>query len=210
MATHREFLVIWFSLLVLVVGLGIAPQADRVTWFLESFPVMAALVLLALTRRIFPLTRLAYRVIWLFSLILLVGGHYSYAEMPLFDRLQESFDLARNHYDRVGHLLQGATIAIVGRELLLRTSPLNRGGWLFFLVCCTALAGSAFYELLEWAEAMASGDKAVAFLATQGDPWDTQWDMFLALAAAVAIQLAARRAQDRQIRELDPTLLLRK
>lgn len=210
MATHREFLVIWFSLLVLVVGLGIAPQADRVTWFLESFPVMAALVLLALTRRIFPLTRLAYRVIWLFSLILLVGGHYSYAEMPLFDALQATFDLSRNHYDRLGHVFQGITAAVVGREILLRLSPLHRGGWLFFLVCCVALALSAFYELIEWSVALASGETAVAFLATQGDPWDTQWDMFLALCGAVLIQLAVQPTQDKQLRQLDPTLPFRK
>lgn len=210
MATRTEFLWLWVSMLLLLALLGYAPEADRMTWFLENLPVMLALPVLAATRARFPLTRTSYRTIWVFALVLMVGGHYSYAGMPLFDWLQESLDLARNHYDRVGHLLQGATIAIVGRELLLRTSPLNRGGWLFFLVCCAALAGSAFYELLEWAVAMASGDRAVAFLATQGDPWDTQWDMFLALVAAVAIQLAARRAQDRQLRELDPTLLLRK
>lgn len=210
MTTRREFLVIWFSLLVLTVGLGAFPQTDRMTWFLESLPVMLALVILALTRSPFPLTRITYRVVWLFAVILLVGGHYSYAEMPLFDLLQSTFDLSRNYYDRLGHVFQGVTAAVVGRELLLRLSPLHRGGWLFFLVCCVALAVSAFYELIEWWVAVASGEAATAFLATQGDVWDTQWDMFLALAGALVVQLAVNHAQDRQLREIDATLLFRK
>ena len=210
MATRREFLVVWFSLLVLLVGLGLFPQADRLTWLLESLPVMLALAILAVTRGPFPLTRIAYRVIWLFSVILLVGGHYSYAEMPLFDLLQSGLDLSRNYYDRLGHVFQGVTAAVVAREILLRLSPLHRGGWLFFLVSCVALAVSAFYEFIEWWVALASGEAATAFLATQGDVWDTQWDMFLALCGAIVVQLAVNHAQDRQLREIDATLLFRK
>jgi putative membrane protein len=131
----------------------------------------------------------------------MVGGHYTYAEMPLFNWLRDALDLSRNHYDRVGHIAQGFVPAIVAREILLRRSPLQPGKWLFFLVTCVCLAISACYEFIEWWVALASGD-AVAFLATQGDVWDTQWDMFLALCGAIASQLLLRRWHDRQLAEL--------
>lgn len=178
---------------------GVAPN-DRFTWFLEVAPVLIALPLLIFTRMRFPLTPLVYLAITLHAVILMVGGHYTYAEMPLFNWLRDSFDLARNHYDRVGHLAQGFFPALVAREILVRLSPLRPGGWLFFLTTCFCLAFSAFYEMIEWWVALGSGDDAVAFLATQGDVWDTQWDMFLALLGALVAQLLLSKLHDRQLR----------
>ena len=181
---------------------GIAPEADRLTWFLETFPVMIGAPVLLATHRGFPLTPLAYRLLALHALVLIVGGYYSYAENPLFNWLRDVLLLDRNYYDRVGHVFQGFVPAILAREVLLRRSPLPRGKWLFFLVCCICLALSAGYELLEWWVAVASGEAAVAFLATQGDVWDTQWDMFLALLGALAAQLSLTRIHDRQLLRL--------
>lgn len=175
---------------------------DRLTWFLEVAPVLIALPLLIATRRRFPFTPLGYVLIALHAVILMVGGHYTYAEMPLFNWLRDTFELTRNHYDRVGHVAQGFFPAIIVREVLVRTSPLRPGRWLAFLTLCVCLAISAFYELIEWWVAIASGDAAVAFLATQGDVWDTQWDMFLALLGASASLLLLSELHDRQLRQL--------
>lgn len=177
---------------------GIAP-ADRFTWFLEVLPVLIALPILLVTARRFPFTPLAYGLMAVHAVILMVGGHYTYAEMPLFNWLRDALDLSRNHYDRVGHIAQGFFPAIIAREILIRASPLKPGGWLFFLVTCFCLAFSAFYEMIEWWVALASGDQAVAFLATQGDVWDTQWDMFLALLGAILSQLLLSKLHDRQL-----------
>jgi putative membrane protein len=194
---------LWLLATLLVLAWsGIAPK-DRFTWFLEVAPVLIALPLLILTRRVFPLTALAYGLLALHGAILMIGGHYTYAEMPLFNWLRDSFDLARNHYDRVGHIAQGFIPGIVAREILLRRSPLQPGKWLFFLTTCFCLAFSAFYEMIEWWVAVGSGDDAVAFLATQGDVWDTQWDMFLALCGALSSQLLLGRWHDRQLAELN-------
>lgn len=204
MMTHRHSLPVAFhlSLLALTVGVlvwsGLAPK-DRFTWFLEVMPVLIALPLLLVTGRRFPFTRLAYGLMTAHAVILMVGGHYTYAEMPLFNWLRDALDLSRNHYDRVGHLAQGFFPAIIAREILIRASPLRPGGWLFFLVTCFCLAFSACYEMVEWWVALASGDEAVAFLATQGDVWDTQWDMFLALLGAILSQLLLSKAHDRQL-----------
>ena len=177
---------------------ALAP-ADRWTWLLEAFPVMLAVPVLMATYRRFRFTDLSYALMLVHAVILLVGAHYTYAKMPLFDWLRDVLGLARNHYDRLGHLAQGFVPAMVAREILLRRSPLRPGRWLFFLVSCVALAISAAYEIVEWWVAVASGDQAVAFLATQGDPWDTQWDMFLALLGALAAQLLLASRQDRQL-----------
>lgn len=175
---------------------------DRFTWLLEVLPVLIGIPLLLLTGRSFPLTGMAYLLLALHAVILMVGGHYTYAEMPLFNWLRDAFDLSRNHYDRVGHVAQGFIPAIVAREILIRKSPLRPGGWLFFLTTCVCLAISATYEMVEWWVAEASGDEAVAFLATQGDVWDTQWDMFLALLGALSSQLFLGRWHDRQLKPL--------
>jgi putative membrane protein len=190
------------GLLVLMLGWSAYQPHDRLTWWLEVAPVLIALPLLVLTHRRFPFSRLAYGWMLVHAIILMVGGHYTYAEMPLFSWLRDTFDLSRNHYDRLGHLAQGFIPAIVAREILLRTSPLRRGKWLNFLVVCVCLAISACYEILEWWVALASGSEAVAFLATQGDVWDSQWDMFLALLGALAALLMLSSAHDSSMRRL--------
>jgi putative membrane protein len=195
-------------LLIGVVGVflwsGWAPK-DRMTWVLEVFPVIGAVPLLIATRRRFPLTMLAYGLIAVHAIILMIGGRYTYAEVPLFNWIRDAFHLARNHYDRLGHFAQGFVPAIVAREVLLRRTPLRRGGWLFFLVTCVCLAISAVYELVEWSAAATSGSAADAFLGTQGDPWDTQKDMLLAWIGAIVSQLTLARVHDRQLDALERT-----
>ena len=172
---------------------------DRLTWLLEVMWVLLAMPLLVATRARFPLTRLLYVLIGIHCLILIYGGAYTYALTPLGLWVQDVFDLARNHYDRLGHFAQGFIPAILARELLLRLTPLHRGGWLFHLVVSVCLAFSAFFEMIEWWAALIWGGDADAFLATQGDVWDTQWDMFLALCGAITAQLALARWHDREL-----------
>jgi len=175
---------------------------DYFTWFLEVAPVFIGAAILVATYRRFPLTPLAYRLLFVHALILMLGGHYTYAEVPLGFWVRDALGLARNHYDRLGHFAQGFVPAILAREILLRRSPLRPGKWLFFLVCCVCLAVSACYEFIEWWTAVLTGEGATAFLGTQGDPWDTQWDMFLALVGAITAQVTLGRAHDRQLDRL--------
>jgi len=188
------------TLLALVVS-GVHPF-DRLTWFLETSPVMLGLPLLMATRRRFPLTPLVYRLLFIHGLILILGGAYTYAKVPLGFWVQEAFDLARNHYDRLGHLAQGFIPALLTREILIRATPLRSGGWLFFLTTCVVLAFSASYEFIEWWTALVMGGEADAFLATQGDVWDTQWDMFLALIGALLAQMLLSGRHDRELARL--------
>lgn len=183
----------WLTALLLatlaaLVASGIHPY-DRLTWWMEVMPVLIALPILYFTRRIFPLTSLLYGLLFFHGLVLMLGGHYTYSRVPLGFWLQDGFDLARNHYDRIGHLTQGFVPAILAREILIRLSPLKSGGWLFFLVCCVVLAVSATYEFVEWWAALLYGAEADSFLATQGDIWDTQWDMLLALIGSLVSQI---------------------
>jgi putative membrane protein len=178
--------------------------ADALTWVLEAFPVLVGAALLVATHRRFPLTPLVQRLLFLHACILLLGAHYTYAKVPLGFWAQEAFGFARNHYDRVGHLAQGFVPAILAREVLVRASPVRGGRWLFFLVCCICLAASAVYELVEWWAALLGGESAEAFLGTQGDPWDTQADMLLALVGAASAQLLLGRAHDRQLAAYTP------
>ena len=200
--TGREPLVLLIVGAVLLVLSGIGPH-DRTTWWLEVAPILIAAPVLILTARRFPLTPLAYRLIFVHALILMLGGHYTYAEVPLGFWIQRVFGFARNHYDRIGHLAQGFVPAIVVREILIRRSPLRPGKWLTFLALCACLAISAVYELVEWWAALLGGDGADAFLGTQGDQWDTQWDMFLALLGAASALLLLSRLNDRQIARLE-------
>lgn len=175
---------------------------DRTTWVLETAPIFIGVPVLMVTRRRFPLTPLAYRLIFLHALILMLGGHYTYARVPLGFWMQEAFGFARNHYDRIGHFVQGVVPAVLAREILLRRTPLQRGAWLFALVTCVVLSVSVVYEFIEWWAALIGGDAADEFLGTQGDPWDTQWDMFLAGVGALASQVWFARGHDRQIQTL--------
>jgi putative membrane protein len=177
---------------------ALAPT-DRLTWFMEVIWVLAALPLLLALRQRFPLTRLLLWLLVFHALLLVYGGKYTYALTPLGDWAREAFDLQRNHYDRLGHFVQGFVPAILARELLLRLTPLRPGGWLFYLVCAAALSFSAFFEMIEWWAALVMGGEADAYLATQGDVWDTQWDMFLALCGSVLAQLLLARWHDRQL-----------
>lgn len=169
---------------------------------MEVLPVLLAAPVLLATRRAFPLTRLAYVLIAAHGLILIVGGAYTYARVPAGLAVQEWLALARNPYDRLGHFAQGFVPAIVARELLLRRFALTRGRLLAFLVVCICLAVSASYELIEWAAALALGQGADEFLGTQGDPWDTQWDMFMALVGAASALALLTRLHDRQLRRM--------
>ena len=175
---------------------------DPVTWFLEILPVLIIAPVLVATHRKFPLTPLLYRLLFVHALILILGGHYTYARVPVGYWFQDLLDLSRNHYDRLGHFAQGFVPAILVREILLRRSPLVRGKWLFFLTVSVCLAFSAFYEFTEWWAAVAGGEGAENFLGTQGDVWDTQWDMFLALVGAITSQVILSRVHDRQLGEL--------
>jgi putative membrane protein len=180
---------------------GFRPK-DTYTWILEVAPaIIAGVVLVALYPR-FRFTDLVYALVLVHAIILMIGGHYTYAEMPLFSWLRDEFGLARNYYDRVGHVAQGFVPAMIAREILLRNRVVNGRRWLFFVICGIALAISALYEFLEWWVAIASGTAAEAFLATQGDVWDTQWDMFLALCGAVAAQLLLSGWHDAQLARL--------
>ena len=175
---------------------------DRLTWWLEVFPALAALVVLCATYRRFEFTTLTYTLIALHMCVLFVGGHYTYARVPLFDWLRPIFCWHRNHYDRLGHIMQGFVPAIVTREVFIRLQVLKQTRWQPFLIVCVCLAISAFYELIEWWTALASGDAAISFLGTQGDPWDTQKDMFCALLSAIAAIILLSRVQDRAISRL--------
>ena len=186
------------AVLAVIVWSGWHPH-DRLIWWLEASPGLAALVLLAATYRRFRFTSLAYLLIALHICVLCVGGHYTYARVPLFDWLRLVFNWQRNHYDRLGHFMQGFVPAIIAREVLLRVGVLNRRRWLAFIVVSICLAISAFYELIEWWTAMLSGSAANDFLGGQGDVWDTQSDMCVALIGAVLALLCLSKLHNRAL-----------
>ena len=196
---------LWLALFfATLIWSGIAPK-DHFTWFLEVAPALVGIVLLAATHRSFPLTPLLYWLILAHAMILMVGGHYTYAEVPLFDTLKEWMGGERNNYDKVGHFAQGFVPALLAREILLRRGVVRGRGWLHFLVVSICLAFSAFYELIEWWVALATGEGAEAFLGTQGYVWDTQSDMGLALLGAILAMLILPRWHDRQLARLART-----
>jgi len=199
--TRREPAIL-LILAIALLALSRVGALEPGTWLLEIAPILIIAPILVFTARRFPLTPLVYRLLFLHAIILMVGGHYTYAKVPLGFWVQDALGLARNHYDRLGHFAQGFVPAMLAREVLLRRSPLVRGKWLDFLVFCVCLALSATYELIEWLAAVLGGSAADAFLGTQGDVWDTQWDMFMAAVGAVSALLLLSRVQDRQIAEL--------
>jgi putative membrane protein len=195
----RGTLLAWLGIYLGVLAWsGIEPK-DRLTWVLEVAPAVIGLLVLAATRRRYPLTPLAYLLVLVHAVILMVGGHYTYAEVPLFDRLAEWLGHARNNYDKLGHFAQGFVPAVLAREILLRTGAVRGRGWLNYVVLTTCLALSAFYELLEWLAAELSAEAAEAFLGTQGYVWDTQSDMAMALLGALCALLLLSRLHDRQL-----------
>jgi putative membrane protein len=199
---HRFLAFVGFATALVFIWSAIHPH-DYFTWFLEVVPAIIAAIILVLTRKRFPLTPLLYTLIAIHMCVLFIGGHYTYAEVPLFNWIRDTFHQARNNYDKVGHFLQGFVPAIVAREVIIRRKVLNRRGWLPFLVICICLAISAAYELFEWSVAGATGTAADAFLGSQGDPWDTQKDMLTALIGAPTALLTLSRWHDHQISRLD-------
>jgi len=197
-STLREPVALLAATGLALVWSGLKPF-DRATWWLEVAPVLIGAPVLVATISFFRLSPLLYRLLFLHAILLVVGGHYTYARVPIGFWAQDLLDLSRNHYDRVGHLAQGFVPAILAREILLRRSPLRRGAWLCFLTVCVCLGFSAFYELIEWWAALLWGKAADAFLGTQGDVWDTQWDLFLALLGSVASLGLLGRAHDRSM-----------
>ncbi|HZQ90758.1 MAG TPA: DUF2238 domain-containing protein [Terriglobales bacterium] len=181
---------------------------DYFTWILETWPALAALLVLAATYSSFQFTTFVYGMIWAHAVVLLVGGHYTYAEVPAFNWLRDHWQLARNDFDRVGHFMQGFVPALIAREFFLRRRVVKRR-WAPFLVVCVCLAISALYELLEWRAAVAFGSASDAFLGTQGDPWDTQEDMATALVGAILAVTLAAPLHNRQIARMDPDALAR-
>lgn len=196
---HRHFYIVLLSILSAVFVWSAMDPADRLTWALEVAPVVIVLPILVVTYRYFVFTPLVYVLILIHALILMVGGHYTYAEVPWFNWLRDAYELSRNYYDRLGHFAQGFVPAMVAREILLKKSPLVPGRWLFFIVSCICLSISAVYEFIEWWVAAYEGGAADAFLGTQGDIWDTQWDMLMALVGAVTAQAFLSTFHDRQI-----------
>ncbi len=202
---HRnyELLVLLAVVIASLVVTGINPYS-RLTWFMEVSWVLAGIPILVLTYRRFQLTPLLYRLFVAHALILIVGGYYTYARVPLGFWVQDMFDLSRNHYDRLGHFAQGFVPAILAREIMLRRSPLVSGKWLFFIVVSVCLAFSAFFEMIEWWYAVGvGGESADDFLGSQGDVWDAQWDMFTALIGAISAQLIFARVHDRSIEKVE-------
>ena len=196
--------IIWLIIYSLVlIWSGINPK-DYFTWLLEVFPALIGLIILAVTYNKFRLTPLTYILILIHCIILMVGGHYTYAEVPLFNLIRDTFGMARNNYDKIGHLAQGFIPAIIAREILTRKKVVLLKGWSNFIVICICLAISAFYELIEWWAALLSGEAAEDFLGTQGYIWDTQSDMGLALLGAIASLVLLSRLHDKQMLLLIP------
>ena len=186
-----------------LVASGISPH-DRLTWVMEVMPVFIALPILVATRGRFPLSGLLYTLIAIHCLVLILGGAYTYARVPLGFWMQDLFGFTRNPYDRVGHFMQGLVPALVAREILLRGAYVSTRRMAGFLSVCVALSVSACYELIEWWSAVALGQGADDFLGTQGDPWDTQWDMFMALVGATTAMLALSRVHDASMARVQP------
>ncbi len=198
MSRERMLIVFLFLLCCLLAVSGIRPY-DRATWLMETAPVFIALPILILTYRRFPLTSLLYVLIFLHATVLITGGAYTYARVPLGFWAQDLFHLGRNNYDRLGHFFQGLVPALAAREVLLRRGYVSNRRMAAFLAICFAMAVSAWYELIEWLAAVSLGQKADDFLGTQGDPWDTQWDMFMCFLGALVAMFGLTREHDRQM-----------
>jgi putative membrane protein len=202
---HARFPLILLGILLAICAASVwDPPAGRFSWSLEVVPGLALVAVLAAAYRRLPLSHFVYACVFIHILILNYGGIYTYAETPLGNWVRDEFGLARNHYDRVGHLALGVFPAFLTREVLLRRTPLQRGGWLYFLVVCVILAIAAFWELLEWwTTLVVAGDVGTAFLGSQGDVWDAQWDIFLAQIGAMVAIPSLARFHDRSMAKVD-------
>lgn len=198
MASPRELWCLIVATLAVLVWSLVNPH-DGMTWLMEAAPVLIGLPLLMATYRQFPLTRLSYYLVFFHGVILVVGAHYTYARVPVGFWVADLLDLQRNHYDRFAHLVQGFVPAILAREILIRKAVVSSASWLFFLVCCFCLGFSAFYEIIEWQSAVWGGDNSLDFLGVQGDIWDAQWDMTLALCGSVLGQLLLSNIHRQQL-----------
>ncbi|HIP46958.1 MAG TPA: DUF2238 domain-containing protein [Campylobacterales bacterium] len=192
----------WLALFLAVLVWSAIDPKDVFTWFLEVLPALIGLVVLAVTYKTFPLTPLVYTLILIHSIVLMVGGHYTYAEVPLFDHIADFFESTRNNYDKVGHFMQGFAPAMVTREILIRKNVINGKGWMNFFIVCFVLAFSAFYELIEWGVALMSEEAAESFLGTQGYVWDTQSDMGWALFGAILALVVLSKYHDRELKNV--------
>jgi len=201
--TGEKAAILWLAIFFAVLLWSAIRPHDYFTWFMEVLPALVAVVVLGASYARFRFSALAYWLILVHAVILMVGGHYTYAEVPLFDWVRDLFHQGRNNYDKVGHFAQGFVPAIIARELLLRKSPLRPGAWLSCITVSICLAMSALYELFEWAVAEATGEAAEAFLGTQGYQWDTQSDMAFALLGAVLVVVLLGRYHDIQISRID-------
>ncbi len=190
---------LWLAIFLATLLWSAIDPKDRITWWLEVLPAIAGALALAFTYRRFKLTGLVYALILFHCIVLMVGGHYTYAEVPFFDGL---FGDARNNFDKLGHFTQGFVPALIAREIFIRNNVVPKPAWRNFLIVCFCLAFSAFYELIEWAVALASGEDAVAFLGTQGYVWDTQSDMAYALVGSIIALATLGGLHDRQLRRL--------
>lgn len=191
---------LWIAIYLAVLVWSVINPKDMFTWFLEVVPALIVAVVLAVTYNRFRLTNLLYWVILIHCIVLMIGGHYTYAEVPMFDYLKDAFNLSRNNYDKVGHFMQGFTPALALREVMIRKNIVKRAGWRDFLIVSSCLGFSAFYELLEWWVAIAVGEGADAFLGTQGYVWDTQSDMFFALIGATIAVFVFASKHDKQLK----------
>lgn len=202
MLSSKYPLVLLIIILAFWVWSGIAPHDTRLTWVLETFPVMIALPVMLLTYRKFPLTSLAYTLIAIHAMILMLGGHYSYAKVPLGFWMEDWFGWTRNNYDKIGHFMQGFVPAICVREIIVRTSPLKPGKWLGFIAIAVPLAFSALYEIIEWLASLSNPTDTEAFLGTQGYIWDTQTDMFWCLIGSVVAVILLTRMHDKYLSKI--------
>ena len=193
----------WLLIYFVILIWSVINPVDYFTWFLEVIPALIGLAVLVLTYKKFKLTNLAYILILVHCIILMVGGHYTYAKVPLFDWIRDYLELERNNYDKIGHLAQGFIPAIIAREIFVRKSVINGTKWLSFLIVCFCLAFSALYELIEWWVAISTGESAEAFLGTQGYVWDTQSDMALALLGATLALVFLGKIHDKQLQKID-------
>jgi len=203
LAYFRMPLVLLSIVVVVCIATVADPPAGRISWLLEVGPGIAGIIVLIVLYKRFPMSQMVYVCVFLHVLILIYGGYYTYALTPLGNWAREAFGFSRNHYDRVGHIALGVFPAFIIREVLLRKTPLQRGGWLYFIIISIVLAVAAFWELLEWWVALVvASDVGTAFLGSQGDIWDAQWDMFLALLGAMAVLPILSRRHDRSMEKM--------